>query len=292
MRSLLLACLAIAALAPQSAAGVAPCRPDAKWTEPAPPLRIHGATWFVGTCGLSAVLVTSAQRHVLIDGDVEEDAALIEDNIRALGFRLEDVHYIVNSHEHFDHAGGIARLQRDTHAVVLARAPAAAALRRGRGDRSDPQFASAKQFAAVANVRVIENGASVRIGATVLTAHATPGHTPGSTTWTWKSCEASRCLDLVYADSLSAISDEVYRYTDEAAHPGVLAAFRRSIAAISALPCDVLITPHPDASDLWLRLGADASTALVDRGACRRYAAKAAEGLEARVAREKAQATP
>jgi len=202
------------------------------------------------------------------------------------------VRYIVNSHEHFDHAGGIARLQEDTHAVVLVRAPAAAALRRGHGDRSDPQFASAQAFAAVADVRVIEDGAKVSLGATALTAHATPGHTPGSTTWTWTSCEQSRCLDLVYADSLSAISDDVYHYTDEGAHPGVLAAFRHSIAAIADLPCDVLVTPHPDASDLWLRLGANATAPLVDRGACRRYAARAAEGLTARVARERNPAKP
>ena len=294
MRFIHLVILAIAALAFQSAVagGVAPCRPDAKWTEPAPPLHIHGNTWFVGTCGLSAVLITTPQAHILIDGDVEEDAPLIEANIRALGFRLEDVRYIVNSHEHFDHAGGIARLQRDTHAVVLARAPAAAALRRGRGDRGDPQFASAKPFAAVANVRVIDDGARVRIGTAGITAHATPGHTPGSTTWTWQSCEQSRCLDIAYADSLSAISDDVYRYTDDDAHPGALAAFRRSIAAIAALPCDVLITPHPDVSDLWLRLGANASAPLVEPGACRRYAAKATEGLDARVASEKPKAKP
>lgn len=269
-------------------AAAAVCHPNAEWTQPAPPRKIYGNTWFVGTCGLSAILVTSNQGHVLIDGDVEADASLIEAGIRALGFRLEDVRYILNSHEHFDHAGGIAQLQRDTHAIVEARAPAAAAFERGHGDRTDPQFLSAKSYPPVANVRRIADGDKVTIGATTLTAHATPGHTPGSTTWTWTSCESRRCLHVVYADSLTAISDDAFRYSDDAAHAGVLDAFRRSIETVAALPCDILITPHPDASDLWHRLGPDATAPLVDAGACRRYSETARENLDARIAKEKA----
>jgi metallo-beta-lactamase class B len=268
------------------------CRPGAKWTEPATPRKIYGNTFFVGTCGLSAILVTSDQGHVLIDGGVEEDAPLIEANVRALGFKLDDVRYILNSHEHFDHAGGIAALQRDTHATVIAREPAAAAFERGHGDRTDPQFLSAKSYPSIANVRRIADGGTVTLGAIELTAHATPAHTPGSTTWTWTSCEQKRCLHIVYADSLSAISDDVFRYSDNTTHPGVLDAFRRSIATIEALPCDILVTPHPDASDLWNRLGPAASAPLIDTGACRRYGAGARRALDERIAREKGAATP
>ncbi|HKE48551.1 MAG TPA: subclass B3 metallo-beta-lactamase [Rhodanobacteraceae bacterium] len=288
MRRLALLALALAATHVHAETPNATCHADAKWTEPATPRKIYGNTYFVGTCGLSAILVTSDQGHVLIDGDVEDDAPLIEASIRALGFRLEDVRTIVNSHEHYDHAGGIAKLARDTHATVAARAPAAAALERGHGDRSDPQFLSGKPFPAVANVKRIADGDTVEAGATELTAHATPGHTPGSTSWTWTSCEGERCLDIVYADSLTPVSDDVYRYTDDAAHPGVLDAFRRSADTIAALPCDILLTPHPDASGLWTRLGPDASAPLVDAGACRRYADGARKNLDARIAKEKA----
>ncbi|HET7923932.1 MAG TPA: MBL fold metallo-hydrolase, partial [Rhodanobacteraceae bacterium] len=152
MRTFLLSALLLAAAGAHAATNDA-CRPDAKWTEPATPKKIYGNTYFVGTCGLSAILVTSKEGHVLIDGDVEEDAPLIEASIRALGFKLEDVRYILNSHEHFDHAGGIARLAHDSHATVAAREPAASALERGHGDRSDPQFLSGKSFPPVANVR-------------------------------------------------------------------------------------------------------------------------------------------
>jgi metallo-beta-lactamase class B len=275
------------------AATTAPaCHAGAKWTEPAPPKKIFGDTYFVGTCGISSILITSPQGDILIDGGVAEDASLVEANIRALGFRVEDVRIILNSHEHFDHVGGLAELQRDSKARVLSRAPGAAALVRGGGDRSDPQFLSGEKYAPVANVERIGDDDIVTLGALALTAHATPAHTPGSTTWTWRACEGDRCLDIVYADSLTAISDDAYRFGDDDAHPGVLAAFRRSIATVGALPCDILVTPHPDASDLWRRLGENADDPLVDTDACRRYAASATKNLDARLAKEKQPKSP
>ncbi len=300
MRPLVLLCavLLVCAFASAPSAAAPPaslsCHPDAAWTEPAAPLRIYGDTWFVGTCGLSSILIASKQGHVLIDGDVPEAAPLIEANIRKLGFRVEDVRYILNSHEHSDHAGGIAQLQRDSHAVVAARAPAAAALERGHGDRSDPQFLSGKSYPAVDKnaVRTIVDGEKIRLGAIELTVHATPGHTPGSTSWTWNSCEKDRCLGIVYADSLSAISDDAFRYSDEAKHPGVVDAFRRSIATIAGLPCDILLTPHPDASDMWNRLGIGKAAPLIDAGGCRRYAATASKNLDMRLTKERTGTTP
>jgi metallo-beta-lactamase class B len=292
MRFPALFCLALASAAPAAAQAADACPPDAKWTDPALPRKIQGNTWYVGTCGLGSILITSEQGHVLIDGGVEAAAPLIEAGIRQLGFRVEDVRYILGSHEHYDHAGGIAKLQQDSHATVLAREPAATALEHGRGGRGDPQFLSARSFPPVANVRRIADGETVALGPIRLTAHATPGHTPGSTTWTWRSCEDGRCLDIVYADSLTAVSDDAFRFSDDAAHPGVLNAFRRSIATIGALPCDILLTPHPGASDLLSRLGPHADAPLIDGSACRRYAAKASEHLDQRIAREKATPAP
>jgi metallo-beta-lactamase class B len=291
MRFLLL--LSLLSVSPLSIAAALPaCHAGAKWTEPAPPKKIFGDTYFVGTCGISAILVTSPAGHILIDGGVAEDAPLIETSIRALGFRVEDVRIILNSHEHSDHVGGLAKLQRDSHARVLSRAPGAAALQRGGGDRSDPQFLTGEKYEPVANVERIDDLDVVRLGALALTAHATPAHTPGSTTWTWRACEGDRCLDVVYADSLTPIADDVYRFGDDAAHPGVLAAFRRSIATVGALPCDILVTPHPDASRLWDRLAESPTAPLVDATACRRYAATASENLDARLAKEKHSTLP
>jgi metallo-beta-lactamase class B len=264
------------------------CADDAGWNEPAAPRHVYGNTWYVGTCGISALLVTSKAGHVLIDAGTEEAAPQVEANIRRLGFRVEDVRAIVGSHAHGDHAGGIAQLQRASGAIVRARAAGASVLSTGRTDRSDPQFAVLQPFPAVERVDTVDDGGHVRVGPIDLVAHATPGHTPGGTSWTWRECEHGRCVGMAYVDSLTAIADDVYRYSDDASHPGALAAFHASLATVAALPCDVLVTPHPSASDLWARVAPVSSKPLVDAGACRAYAASAKLRLQDRLATEAA----
>lgn len=285
---LLLALAAFAAHGPaQADAPAAPpaCKPGADWHEPAPPRRLYANVWFVGTCGLSALLVSGDQGHILLDGATERAAPLIEANIRRLGFRLQDVRYILNSHAHFDHAGGMAHLQRASGATVVARGDDAVAIERGRGARSDPQFLSADPFPPSANVRRIDDGETLKLGALALTAHATPGHTPGSTSWSWRACEDTRCVRVVYADSLTALTDDEYRYGD---HPEFLAQMRAGIATVAALPCDLLVTPHPDASRLWQRVGPAATAPLIDASGCRRYAGNAQASLGKRLTKERA----
>ena len=264
------------------------CSSDAGWDDPATPRQLYGNTWFVGTCGIAALLVTSPQGHVLIDGATPKSGERIVANIRTLGFKPEDVRAIVFSHEHFDHAGGLAAAQAATGAPVLARAPAVQTLHRGASDRSDPQMLVLERFPAVANVRTIADDEMVKVGPLRLQAIATPGHTAGGTSWTWRSCQANECRQIVYADSISAISDDVYRYSDDDAHPGAVARFRDSLARISALDCDILVTPHPSASHLWARIGPDASEPLVDKGACRAYAKGGTDRLDKRLADEAA----
>lgn len=264
------------------------CADDAGWNEPAVPRHVYGRTWYVGTCGITALLVTSKAGHVLIDAGTGAAATQVEANIRRLGFRVEDVRAIVGSHAHGDHAGGIARLQKDSGATVYARSAAAAVLSTGRADRSDPQFKVLDPFPAVARVAPIDDDGHVRVGPIDLRAHATPGHTPGGTSWTWRECENRRCVDMAYVDSLTAISDDAYRYSDEAAHPGALGAFRATLSTVAGLPCDVLLTPHPSASDMWSRLPPRRSKPLIDAAACRAYADAARLRLQERLSKESA----
>lgn len=251
------------------------------WDDRAPPRRVYGNTYFVGTCGISAVLVTSSQGHVLLDGGTEAAGPAIAANIEALGFKLADIKFILNSHEHSDHAGGLAHLQHVTGAPVLAFTPSAISLRRGASDQDDPQFSVLDGFPPVAEVRLLSNDHTVRVGDLALTAHATPGHAPGSTSWTWISCEASHCQNMVYADSVSAASDTTYRFSD---HADYLAAFRHSLDMLASLPCDILVTPHPLASDLFARM--DGKAPLSNTNACLAYADAATRRLDKRLADE------
>ncbi|MFT4197160.1 MAG: subclass B3 metallo-beta-lactamase [Pseudoxanthomonas sp.] len=283
--------LLTASFGAQAADAVPACPADAGvrdgWSTRAPPRKIFGNTYYVGTCGIGSILIVGSQGAVLIDGATEQAPPLIEANIRALGFDPRLVKFILNTHEHSDHAGGLAQLQRDTGAPVLARALAATTLRRGASDRSDPQFEQLDRYPPVADVRVLAEGQVVQLGDLRLTAHATPGHAPGSTSWTWRSCEGAHCLSIAYADSLSALSDGHYRYLD---HPDYVAAFRRSFDSVASLPCDILLTPHPLVSDQPARMAGKAP--LIDAGACRRYADRARADFEQRLQEEKSGAAP
>lgn len=261
-----------------------------EWNQPREPFRVFGNTYFVGTAGLTAVLVTSDEGHVLLDGGLTQTAPVIDANIRTLGFRTEDVRLILNSHEHYDHAAGIAALQRASGATVAASAEAARALQLGASLPHDPQPTAAR-FPAVKNVRVIKDGETLRVGPLAVTAHFTPGHTPGATTWTWQSCEGTRCLNMVYADSLSAVSDDGFRFTGSATTPSLVDTFQRSLTVVEQLPCDVLLVPHPFSigmDDKLARWQKDATgNPFIDAGACRRYAATQRKAFEARIARER-----
>jgi metallo-beta-lactamase class B len=272
-------------IAPIETAGpryAAACKPWDDWTKPAPPVRIHGNTYLVGTCGISAILITGDQGDILIDGGPEGAADLIANNIRRLGFRLSDVKILLNSHEHFDHVGGLSRLQQLTGAQLYASPAAAQVLKTGTAGAGDPQAGTLKPFPPARVDRVLRDGEQVRLGDLVLTAVATPGHTPGALTWHWGTCDGGVCRQIVYADSLSPVSSDDYRFSD---HPAYLASFRASIAKVAALNCDILLTPHPSASHMIERLAK--GEPLLDPNACRDYAAQLTKQLDERLAKEK-----
>jgi len=260
------------------------CPSCAEWNAPQAPARIHGNTYYVGTRGLAALLITSPQGHVLIDGALPNSAPLILENIRALGFRVEDVKLILNSHAHFDHSGGIAALQRASGARVAASVPSAPVLERGISGPDDPQYGVLLASPAVPSVQRFADGDTLRVGPIVLTAHLTAGHTPGGTTWTWRSCDRAGCVDLVYVDSQTPISADGFRYLD---NPSLVTAFERGHRTLEALSCDILITPHPSASTLWERL-ARGRAGLIDPMACKRFAANARQQLQRRLETERA----
>jgi metallo-beta-lactamase class B len=267
------------------------------WNKPREPFRLFGNSYYVGTDGLSAILITGDAGHILLDGGLPQSAALIDANIRKLGFKTEDVKLIVNSHGHYDHAGGIAALQRASGATVAASASGARALQDGENTPDDPQYGfgrAANAFPSVKNVRIVKDGEVQRVGTIAITPHFTTGHTPGSTTWTWQSCEPAeskgeRCLNMVYADSLTAIGAPGFKYT---AFPDRVALFRRSISRVAELPCDIMVSTHPQFTRIGEKLKRRAELKgagpdpFIEPQACKAYAAVALKNLEARLAEE------
>lgn len=261
------------------------------WNEPQAPFALYGNSYYVGTRGISAVLVTSPVGHILIDGATPEAALQIAANVRTLGFRPEDIRYILSSHAHIDHAGGISSLQRLSGAEALAGAAAVPVLLSGEAGKSDPQFGNLPKMPPVARARALRDGDVVTLGPLVVTMHATPGHTPGGASWTWESREHGKTMRMVYADSLTAVAAKDFRYSGDPAYPTARADIERSIAKVAALPCDILVSAHPEAGGLWGRHERRAEmghAAYVDAGACRSYAVKAQAWLDKTLAAEAA----
>lgn len=267
----------------QGRALAAACEGRDGWSDAAPPARIFGNTYYVGTCGISVLLVTSPQGHVLIDGATDRAAPSILANIRALGFDPRDVKLIIGSHEHLDHMGGFAALQAATGATIRVREPARAALSTGRTDADDPQFGLHPDMQPVTLGTSLADDERISLGPIALSSVPTPGHTSGGTSWTWRSCEGQNCATFAYIDSLSAVSRDDYRFTD---HPERVAPYRATFARVNRMPCDILVTPHPGGSNVFARLAG--TEPLVDRDACRRLVHQMRERLDTRLAREQA----
>ncbi|MBV1776669.1 subclass B3 metallo-beta-lactamase [Burkholderiaceae bacterium DAT-1] len=264
------------------------CVNDPSWIVPVKPFRIYGNTWHVGSRGLGVFLITAPTGHVLIDGGIRENADLIETNLKSLGIDLHDVKWILNTHAHCDHAGGIAQLARDTGAQVIAGAADTQPL--ADGGHNDPHLGERFPFPPVQVTRQVADGERLQLGELVITAHWTPGHTQGNTSWTWQSCEQSRCLNMVDVGSLSAPG---YKLIANPKTPNILKDYAFSFGVVEALPCDIALAPHANMVDFWERMAkrdAGDADALIDPAMCRDYAKDAREDFAKQLATQRSEA--
>ena len=260
------------------------CEGREGWSDKAPPVLVFGNVYMVGTCGITALLVTTPNGHYLIDGATDEAADGIAANIRELGFDPKDVRYLLITHEHLDHAGGVAKLKQITGAKFGVRDAARSAMTTGLPVADDPQHGVHPAFPGIKADVAIKDGDVLQIGGQKITVIATPGHSPGGTSYTWKSCDGSVCRQIVYADSLNAVSADAYRFSE---HPAYVTTLRSSMARIEAIKdCDIMISPHPFQSDFFERLAGEKP--LVDSEWCKQYVSAARKRLDDRLAKEAA----
>lgn len=220
--------------------------PPAAWSTPAKPYRVVGNIYYVGSEGLSSYLITSSEGHVLLDAGMSaEGAKLVQRNITALGFKLADVKILINSHAHYDHAGGLAQMKADTGAKLYAGALDKPALEKGRhfGDNEN----GLTPFPAVKVDRTVSEGQKIRLGETTLTARLTPGHTIGGVAWTLPVIERGRPLNVVLFNSVSVAGNAL---VGNKTHPRIVSDYRSTFAKLKALPADVFLPVHPEQGDL------------------------------------------
>jgi metallo-beta-lactamase class B len=243
------------------------------WNQPVEPFRIAGNLYYVGASDITSYLITTPRGHILIDGGFVETVPQITANIRKLGFRVEDVRILLNSHAHVDHAGGLAELKRLTGATLYASARDIPLLARGGLD--DPHFADRLPYPAVRADRIIHDGSRVTLGGTTLVARLTPAHTAGCTTWTMRVRENGKPLDVVFVGSASV--PNAYRLTAP-----LIADYRHTFQLLRSLKCDIFLGSHGNFFQLEEKRK---SRQFVDPEGYRRYVAEAEKACEERAAR-------
>ncbi len=253
---------------------------DASWLQPMAPLQIADHTWQIGTEDLTALLVQTTEGAVLLDGGMPQMAGHLLDNMKARGGAPQDLRLILLSHAHADHAGPVAELKRRTGAQVVANAETAVLLARGGGN--DLHFGDDITYPPASADRIIMDGERVTVGGMAFTAHFMPGHTPGSTAWTWTDTRDGKSVRIAYADSLSAPG---YHLQHNARYPRLVEDYRRSFTTVRGLPCDLLLTPHPGASRWNYAAGAEAGANVLT---CKAYADAAEKTFDAQLAKEAA----
>jgi metallo-beta-lactamase class B len=236
-------CLSCSAQAVQPLPQLSAYHVDAAWLTPVKPVQISDHVWQVGTARISSLLIKTDAGAILIDGGMPQAGELVLANLARLGVKPGDVRLILHSHAHADHVGPLAALQRATGATVVSNAESAVLLEHG--GSNDIQFGDAMIFAPLTPGRIVQDGEVVTLSSTTLTVHFTPGHTPGSMSWTWTDTADGKPLKIAYVDSLSAPG---YQLIDNPRIPHLVEMFRGSFATVRALPCDLLVTPHADAS--------------------------------------------
>ncbi len=246
------------------------------WNKPFPPFHLAGPIYYVGSAGLACYLIRTPAGDILLDAGLPEMARQVEANIAEMGFRVTDIRILLNTHAHFDHAGGLAALKHKSGAMFYASQGDAALLRAG------------TTFPAMKVDKMIGDGAQVTLGGVTLTAHLTPGHTPGCTTWTMPITEGGRTLHVLFFCSISMADN---RLVGRTTYPGIVADYEHSFAMLKTLPCDIFLAPHTEffhMQDKVARMKPGAPNPFIEPGEFQRFLAGAQRDFEDRLAQQKA----
>jgi len=202
--------------------------------QPVAPFRIIGNIYYVGASDIGSYLIVTPQGDILLDGGFAETAPQIEANIKTLGFKITDVKFILNSHAHLDHAGGIGEVRKASGGKFVAM------------EQDVPALEEGKSFPATKPDRVIHDGETVTVGGATMTAHLTPGHTKGDTTWTTTVRDGERTLHVVFVGSATVLPQ--YKLIDRpgapATYPGIEQDYEKTFRVLKSLPCDVFLAAH------------------------------------------------
>ena len=259
-----------------------------KWNTPTEPFKMIGNVYYVGTDGLASYLITSPQGHILVDTVMPEATSQIKANIEKLGFKVTDIKYLVNTHAHIDHTGGLAEMKQASGAQMIA-GEADKPLLEG-GYYPGAQEDAALAFPPVKVDRTVREGDTVSVGGVTLTARETPGHSPGCTSWEFavKDGDATRSV-LIFCSGTVALN----RLVTNPTYSGIVTDYRKTFARAKDMKVDVLLAPHPEMyrmQDKRAMLSDGAPNPFVNPGEFNAYAATLEKAFEDALAKQTADA--
>jgi metallo-beta-lactamase class B len=247
----------------------------AEWNKPVAPFRIAGNVYYVGAAGVASYLISTPRGLIVLDGGLPETARLVVENLRRLDFPISDVRYLLNSHAHFDHAGGLVQLKRLSGAQMIA-------------SRADAKILeSGEKFPKTVVERIVGDGDTVQLADVTLTAHLTPGHTPGCTTWTMPVEEHLQRFNIVFYCSTTVVSPLV----NNREYPSIVSDYEATFAKLRTIPCDIFLAPHPSFFDLTAkraRLGRPGENPFIRPGEMAAYVARSEADFREELARQRA----
>ena len=260
-------------LVPLASTAQAQNPPD--WTTPFPPHRVIANLYYVGSKGLASYLIATPQGHILINSSLEANVPLIRDSVEKLGFHFTDVKMLLISHAHFDHCAGSARIKELTGAQYLvmdADVPVVES-----GGKADFQYGHSLDllYKPVKVDRLLHDGDQVKLDATVLVAHKTPGHTKGCTTWTMKVPDGDKLYDVVIVGSPNV--NPGYKLVNNAAYPQIAQDYEQMFRVLKSLPCDVFLGAHGNyygMEEKFARIAQGTTNPFIDPEGYHRYVAE------------------
>ena len=258
-----------------------------QWNRPFPPYRVIAGIYYVGSNDIAQFLITTPAGHILLDTGFEASVPRLRENIEALGFRYRDIKLILTSHAHIDHVQAHALVRRQTGAEVVVSAADAAFVENG--GKGETVYDGVFDWTHCPVDRRVRDGELVTLGGVSLTAHLTPGHTRGATTWTMQVHEEGKSLAVVFFPSAN-INAGVHLIDNER-YPQIALDFERSFAVWKGLACDVFLADHGEfygmkAKYRQLQNGASANP-FIDPDGYRRFIAAAEQRFREQLASER-----
>jgi metallo-beta-lactamase class B len=258
-----------------------------EWTEPFPAHKIADNLYYVGSKGLASYLITTPQGNIIINSSLESSVPMIQASVQKLGFKFSDTKILLISHAHWDHDAGSAALKKETGAqymVMDADVPVVES-----GGKEDFQYWNQPNtmYPPAKVDRVLHDGDTVKLGNVTLTAHKTPGHTKGCTTWTFQTTDKGKTYNVVIIGSPNVNAG--YKLVNNTRYPEVAKDYETTFRVLKSLPCDIFLGAHGDYYGLlakYPKLQAGGANPFIDPAGYKAYVAEREQAFRAELKKQ------